>query len=89
MPKPIKQTERPRDVNQWAKQMVDLSTRENSDTIERLTKPQISMLMSELGRKGGKIGGKRRLETMTAKKRTLLAKRAAQARWKRNPDTQQ
>jgi hypothetical protein len=37
--------------------------------------------MAELGRKGGKKGGKRRLETMTAKERSQVAKKAAQARW--------
>ncbi len=39
------------------------------------------MLMAELGRKGGKIGGKRRLETMSAKARKETARKAAQARW--------
>jgi len=36
--------------------------------------------MAELGRRGGKVGGKRRPETMTAKKRSEVAKRAAEAR---------
>jgi len=39
--------------------------------------------MSELGRKGGKIGGKQRLKTMTAKERSDVAKKAALARWKK------
>jgi len=39
--------------------------------------------MAELGRKGGKIGGKRRMETMSASKRKAIAKKAAQARSKR------
>jgi hypothetical protein len=38
--------------------------------------------MAAMGRKGGKVGGKRRLETMTAKARSDVAKKAAQARWK-------
>jgi hypothetical protein len=38
--------------------------------------------MAEMGRKGGKIGGKRRLETMTPRKRKSLARNAALARWK-------
>ena len=37
--------------------------------------------MAELGRKGGKIGGKRRLKTMTKSERAAVAKRAAVARW--------
>jgi len=41
--------------------------------------------MAEMGRKGGKKGGKRRLETMTPEQRSQIALRAAQARWaKRN-----
>jgi len=35
--------------------------------------------MSHLGRKGGKIGGKRSLETMTPEERTARAKKAATA----------
>ena len=35
--------------------------------------------MSELGRKGGKIGGKRSLETMTPEERSARAKKAATA----------
>jgi hypothetical protein len=37
----------------------------------------ISRVMSEMGRRGGKIGGKRSLETMTAAERTARAKKAA------------
>jgi hypothetical protein len=40
--------------------------------------------MAAMGRKGGKIGGKRRLETMTATQRSAAAKKAAQARWKKS-----
>ncbi len=35
--------------------------------------------MSEMGRKGGKIGGKRSLETMTPEERRARAKKAAAA----------
>jgi len=41
------------------------------------------MLMAEMGRKGGKIGGKRRLQTMTPRERSKAAKVAAQARWEK------
>lgn len=41
----------------------------------------ISQVMAEMGRKGGKIGGKRRLVTMTAKERRDVAKQGARARW--------
>ena len=44
-----------------------------------LSKKLISQVMSELGRKGGKIGGKRSLETMTAEERSARAKKASLA----------
>lgn len=81
MPKPDKQSKRPKDVNLLARHLVDLSTQESSDNISPPTKSQISMFMSEMGRKGGKIGGKRRLYTMTAEDRRRIAKKAAKARW--------
>jgi hypothetical protein len=37
---------------------------------------QISAVMRELGRRGGKVGGKRRLETMTAEQRSEIARNA-------------
>ncbi len=41
----------------------------------------VSQVMAEMGRKGGKIGGKRRLETMTSKRRSQVARKAAKTRW--------
>ena len=41
----------------------------------------ISQVMAEMGRKGGQIGGKRRLETLTDRRRSQIAKQAARARW--------
>lgn len=81
MPKRIKQKKRPTDVNQLAHHLVTVSTQEVPENIVPATTAQISLVMAELGRKGGKIGGKRRLETMTAKERQGVAKKAAQARW--------
>jgi hypothetical protein len=40
--------------------------------------------MAAIGRKGGKIGGKRRLLTMTPEDRKKAASKAAQARWGKN-----
>jgi hypothetical protein len=81
MPKRIKHDKRPIDVNQLAHHLVNLSTTDQNDDIQPPTKSQISMLMAELGRKGGKIGGKRRLETMSPRKRSQVARKAAKARW--------
>jgi len=44
-----------------------------------MKKSLISLVMSEMGRKGGKIGGKRSLETMTAEERSARAKKASMA----------
>ena len=42
---------------------------ESISETERSSPSLISQVMAEMGRKGGRIGGKRRLETMTAKER--------------------
>ena len=82
MLKRIKHSRRPRDADQVTGHFVELST-SDGDSIALPTKAQVSALMAELGRKGGKIGGKRRLETMTARERREVAKKAAEARWKK------
>ena len=40
-----------------------------------------SQILAELGREGGKIGGKRRAESMTPEQRRRSARKAAKARW--------
>lgn len=42
-------------------------------------KALLAEIISELGRKGGKIGGKRSLETMTPEERSARAKKASLA----------
>ena len=51
------------------------------------SKSVISQVMAEMGRKGGRIGGKRRLVTLSDHRRHQIAKNAAIARWskKRKP----
>jgi hypothetical protein len=41
----------------------------------------ISQVMAEMGRKGGRIGGKRRLVTLSDRRRSQIARHAARARW--------
>lgn len=72
---------RPNGISERADGLVNLSTSDKYGDIEPPTKSQISMLMAHLGRKGGKIGGKRRLQTMTKKERADIARKAAHARW--------
>jgi hypothetical protein len=45
--------------------------------MDKRKKALLSEIMSELGRKGGKIGGKRSLETMTPEERSARAKKAS------------
>ncbi|HTV59274.1 MAG TPA: histone H1 [Verrucomicrobiae bacterium] len=70
------------DVNQLAYRLVHESTAEPPALSP--TKEEISRFMQEMGRKGGKIGGKRRLETMTPEERSRVALKAAQSRWKKH-----
>jgi hypothetical protein len=51
---------------------------EATETVELTIVQQV---MREMGAKGGKIGGKRRMETMTDAQRSKSAKKAAKARW--------
>jgi hypothetical protein len=78
MPKRHKH-KRPTDINQLAHHLVGLST----DSPIPSMPLSLSDYMSEIGRKGGKIGGKRRLKTMTAAERKKIATKAARARWKK------
>jgi hypothetical protein len=81
---------RPRDPNQLAKWIVDQSTSENP-VPEQEAHPEkppvspavLSQRMAALGRKGGQVGGKRRLKTMTKEQRRKMAVKAARARWKK------
>jgi hypothetical protein len=47
--------------------------------VDKKTKALFSEIMREIGRKGGKIGGKRSLETMTPQERSARAKKASLA----------
>jgi hypothetical protein len=83
MPKPLKKAKPRRDANQAAFDVVrKLSGEDNTETPPP-SQDEISRVMSALGRKGGQIGGKRRLETMTQAERSAVALKAARARWKK------
>jgi hypothetical protein len=77
---------RPRDPNQQAKWIVDQSTSESPQPEPAPIPAQLvnlSEYMAAIGRKGGQIGGKRRLKTMTKEARRKVAAKAARARWKK------
>jgi len=80
---------RPRDPNQLAKWIVEQSTGEApAPEIIPPDNPapplNLSTYMAAIGRKGGQIGGKRRLKTMTKAERSKVAAKAARARWKKH-----
>ena len=70
---------RPRDMNQLAKRIVDLSVGEETEEqpVEREKNPHAVAL----GRLGGQRGGKARAERLTATKRSEIARTAARSRW--------
>jgi hypothetical protein len=81
---------RPRDPNQLAAWTVAVSTGqipvagpELSAVTASDVPADVSDYMATIGRKGGQIGGKRRLKTMTKAERIKIAKKAAKARWKK------
>ncbi len=64
---------RPRDANQLAKMIVDLTT---GDAVEPELSPK-----AKAGQLGGRIGGPARKAALTPERRKEIAKDAANARW--------
>ena len=79
MPKPVKNRQRQKDVNELAFDLVRKVTEEEPP--EEPLRVNLSKYMADIGRKGGKVGGKRRLQTMSAAARKRVATNAAKARW--------
>ena len=73
-----KKVKLPADANKRAKSIVDIATGGNAETT-----PQDEVkAAAALGRLGGLKGGKARAKSLSAKKRSEIAKKAAAARWK-------
>jgi hypothetical protein len=70
-----KQPKRPRDLNQWAKRIVDLATGEGEEHERSATEERAS--------KAGTKGGPARAKALSPKRRAEIASIAAQARWKK------
>ena len=64
---------RPRDINQLAKMIVDLTTGD-------ATEPELNV-KQKAGKLGGLKGGKARADSLTPERRSAIAKKAAQKRW--------
>ncbi|MEE9413202.1 MAG: hypothetical protein V3V22_09155 [Methylococcales bacterium] len=76
---------RPRDANQLAKFIVDLTTGDVQEEIPPTPEEEgKDPAAVALGRKGGLVGGKARAEKLTPKERSDIAKRAADARWNKD-----
>lgn len=71
-------TKRPRDSNQLAKLIVDISTGQAEDTVSEQKKRPPAR------RVGGLAGGKARAKKLTPEERSDIARIAAQARWKKS-----
>ncbi|MBS1596362.1 MAG: histone H1 [Bacteroidetes bacterium] len=72
---------RPRDPNQLAKLITDLSTGEITEP-----KPEKNAAAVALGRLGGLKGGKARAANLSPEKRKAIAKKAAASRWNKKED---
>jgi hypothetical protein len=68
---------RPRDPNQLGKLMVDIMSGEVKDTVSE------SKRHPSKRRAGGLKGGEARARTLTPDQRSSIARRAAEARWKK------
>lgn len=73
-----KRSSKPRDPNSMAFNIVAAATGEKAQPAD----PKKNPAAVALGRLGGLKGGAARAKSLTAKKRSEIAKRAAQARWK-------
>jgi hypothetical protein len=77
---PERSRKRPRDVNELARQIVDEATGEDQEPSDsdRIKDPAAV----ELGRRGGLKGGAARAKRLSAQRRSEIARKAAEARWR-------
>jgi hypothetical protein len=76
-----KKPTRPRDANQLAKLVADLATGEANEEKVDPSADQLKAAAAALGKKGGLKGGPARAKSLSAKRRSEIAKKAAAARW--------
>jgi hypothetical protein len=67
---------RPRDLNQWAKRMVDIAMGEAGEPAETMTAKRAS--------KAGSKGGPARARALSPEQRSEIAREAAMVRWKKS-----
>ena len=71
----------PQDSNERAQRVAKLLTGELSEPPE-IERNDVTRYLSEIGRKGGLKGGKSRAKKLSPRKRRMIARNAAKARWK-------
>ncbi len=77
----MKKKKHPTDINLLAKSIVDMATDENPPEEPQDDKNPHAVA---LGRLGGLKGGKARAKKLTKEQRSEIAKKAADARWKKD-----
>jgi hypothetical protein len=80
MPKRSSKGPRNPDVNQTAWRVVQEATQDESEDVEE-PPPEKNPAAVALGKLGGAKGGKARAEKLSDKRRSEIAKKAAEARW--------
>ena len=78
----VKRPKRPRDPNQLGKLIVDLSVGEATDQV----RPEDTAAVA-FARLGGLKGGVARAASLNVDERKRIAKKAAEARWKRKRES--
>ena len=74
---------RPRDPSQLGKLIVEIATGQVEDRPPTPEEEGKDPAAVALGRKGGLKGGKARSERLSAKKRSDIARKAAESRWRK------
>jgi hypothetical protein len=77
-----KTPKRPRDLNQWAKRMVDIATGQVEDRKPTPEEQGKNSAAVARGRLGGAKGGKARAKALSKERRSEISRKAAKARWK-------
>ena len=86
--KPTKKKKQTSDINLLAAQIVGAATGEiEEELLKKKKPPQKNPAAVALGRLGGLKGGKARAEKLTPKKRSEIAKKAAEMRWAAKSDS--
>ncbi len=76
---PERSSKKPVDMNRLAKSIVDKTTTEK--LLQKAVKDGKNPAAVMLGRLGGLKGGKARAKTLSAERRSEIAKKAAKIRW--------